>query len=202
MRKVDKKKAYSKPEDYDFKKDVKQDTLYNAVLTKRDAGERRKLFRKYRGMSARNIKPGMLMMFNYNKPKTKEQLEFYDAKPVSLFFGRVRTDEGIRVVAFNIHMMPRHARVSFLNDILKEYDDFYKDNWSEIWTRTVKKFKFNRIMKIIDNNSLNYIVRMYIPDLMEGVKFIPPEGWAMASNTEGHFKKKTLQNVIKRWKNR
>ena len=50
-------------------------------------------------------------MFYYNEPKFKEELEYYDKTPLTLFCGITRTkDNTIREVGFNLHYFPPYTR--------------------------------------------------------------------------------------------
>ena len=55
--------------------------------------------------------PGQIVMFGYSEPKFKEELEYYDKTPLTLFIGITRTNNGdIREIGLNLHYYPPRIR--------------------------------------------------------------------------------------------
>ena len=88
---------------YSLHDDIREQKLYKANVKVRDKVARKYLSENYESSNASKIFPGQLVMFNYFEPKTKEDLKYYDAMPVTIFFGIHNTEQGKRVIGFNIH---------------------------------------------------------------------------------------------------
>ena len=61
----------------------------------------------------------------------KEELEYYDASPVTLFFGLIDTPEGKRVIGWNIHYYPPRIRYQLTAKVL----DMFRDTYSKYWDK-------------------------------------------------------------------
>ena len=145
-----------------------------------------------------SIVPGQLIMFDYFEPIHKEELEYYDAMPVTLFFGVFKTEQGKRVLGFNIHYYPRRIRESLMDKIYEMYKKFYKDD------KVLKKstgVEYKALLGALKGAKLDFGVRMYDPNLMRHITPIPASNWPEAILTEGAFKKKTREAIVRYWQN-
>ena len=113
-----KRKANKAPKDFDMLKAIRAEKDYKSNIKRRDINSRKFIDENYDVKGKPAILPGQLIMFNYLEPATKEQLEYYDAMPCTIFFGIVKTKNGPRVIGFNIHYYPPKIRFQiFVNKL-------------------------------------------------------------------------------------
>lgn len=149
--------------------------------------------------SSNGIVPGQLCSFKYYEPKTKEDLEYYDATPLTIFFGVANTRDGKRVIGLNLHYYPRYTREKIMQKILEMYGPLFK-SLSSTTRSAISNFNWTALNKQIINVGLAFGIRMYIPSLIQGIAKIPIEGWPTAFYTEGAFKKETRKAILKYWR--
>ena len=146
--------------------------------------------------------PGQLVLFEYLEPKLKEELEYYDRTPFTLFFGITRTDDGnIREIGLNLHYYPPHTRARILNKtykVFKPYFDKYFNDPSHKPNAVISYQSLKHLMRV--NDKIGFGVKMYIPVLRGRSYVIPPRLWPTAFYTEGHFSKATLQQIFAFWR--
>ena len=145
------------------------------------------------------ILPGQLIIFEYFEPKTKEELEYYDASPCTLFFNIVKTNEGQRVLGFNIHYYPPKMRFQIMNTIFNIFKPIYTKYFKEGISSAVDAFDYKYLIDSLEKAGLGFGVRMYIPSLIKDVRVIPPQMWQVAVYTEGWFKKQTRAAIMNYW---
>lgn len=145
------------------------------------------------------IVPGQLILFKYLEPKTKEDLEYYDASPCTIFFNVVNTQEGKRVLGFNIHYYPPKMRYQIMNTIFNIYKPILTKYFKEGTKTEIDAFDYNYLIDSLQKAGLEFGVRMYIPQLIKEVRKVPPQLWHVAVFTEGWFKKRTRAAIMKYW---
>lgn len=176
--------------------------LYKANVVRRDSTVRKFVSGHLSPSNNKgNIIPGQLIMFNYFMPKTKEELEYYDAMPCTIFFGKFNTKEGPRVMGFNIHYYPPKIRYQILDRIFEIFKPLYLESWQEPIQEDME-LEYKMILRQLQSAKLDFGVRMYIPELMHQITPIPPKYWQKAVFTEGRFKKKTREAIMKYWMNK
>lgn len=182
--------------------DIKANDLYKR--TKRDPKARAILEegRKERRQSKNDIFPGQLVMFNYFNPKTVEDLEYYDAKPCTIFFGVAHTEEGKRVIGFNIHYFPPRARYMIMDRIYDLYRPVYTKYFTSGLSHDLDAFDYHYLIEELNKYDLSWAVRMYIPARIGEVMVIPPKLWSTAIFTEGWFHKQTRMTIMRYWRER
>ena len=189
------------PRNYNFLQDVRNDSLYKESVARRDPKARKELEAGLQRAPDSSIIPGQLIMFNYLSPATMEELEYWDAMPVTIFFGHIKNKEGKkRVLGFNIHYYPPRIRYRLMNYILKTFRSFYK-SWQNPVGKEIRSFAYADFMKQLKSSKLDFGVRMYDPNLMGKVTPIPPVDWSKAVFTEGMFKRTTRNAIMNYWKN-
>lgn len=151
-------------------------------------------------MGAGNIQPGQLIMFEYFEPKTKEELDYWDASPCTVFFNVVTTSQGKRVLGFNIHYYPPKMRYNIMNKIFSIYKPIYTKYFKEGKASAVDAFDYRYLINALESAGLEFGVRMYDPSLINRVRMIPPQMWHVAVFTEGWFKKQTRAAIMNYWK--
>lgn len=138
---------------------------------------------------------------NYFEPKTEEQLEYYDAMPCTIFFGRVKNKKGEpRVLGFNIHYYPPRIRFQILTRIMSIFEPFYRKMWDKTSPQDLSYFDYNMLLWQLQKAKLDFGVRMYIPDLIGKCYLVQPQYWSKAVLTEGKFKKRTRAAILNYWK--
>jgi hypothetical protein len=184
---------------YSLAKDIRRCPLSRKDVKEADTIARDFIEETLKTQSANNVLPGQLVSFNYFEPKTKEDLEYYDAMPVTIFFGVVNTKQGKRILGFNIHYYPPKIRRSIMSSIFKMYRPVYAKYFTENLNKEVDAFDYRYIIDELDKVGLSFGVRMYIPSLCHKVRQLPPNMWKVAVYTEGRFKKRTREQIMKFW---
>lgn len=185
---------------YNLIKDIRSQKLIRSNVEVRDMVARKYLMENYDAVGPRYILPGQLVMFNYFTPLTKDELEYYDAKPVTIFFGIYNSKKGKRIIGFNIHYYPPRIRYQIMNRIFEIYKPFYLKSFNNPIKKTMSHFEYSWLMQQLESAKLDFGVRQYDPSLCGGVTPIPAEAWAKAVFTEGHFKKSTRDKILQYWK--
>ena len=147
--------------------------------------------------------PGQMVSFKYFEPKTKEELEYYDAAPICLYFNQLHTSQGLRYLGFNVHYYPPRMRYKVLSKVFEIYKPVYSKYFKDGTDRPMDAFDYQYLMKALEKAKLDFGVRMYIPELVKEARLIPPKYWEIAVFTEGWFKKRTriaIMNYWYRWK--
>ena len=189
------------PKDYNFSKDVKEEKLYKDNIQRRDRVARKKLIDECNGAGESSIFPGQLIMFNYLAPATMDELKYWDAEPVTIFFGHMKNKKGQnRVLGFNIHYYPPRIRYRLMTRVIEIFRPFYEE-WQNPLKKEIGRFEYSMFMSQLKKAKLDFGVRMYDPGLMGKITPIPVAKWTLAALTEGNFKKTTRQAIMNYWKN-
>lgn len=175
-------------------------SLYKANVISRDRRVR-KITEELSLGTEKSMLPGQLIMFNYFEPKTKEDLEYYDAMPCTIFFGTIKTDNGPRVIGFNLHYYPPKIRYAVLDRIFDIFKPMYLESWDKPLDSEIPDFNYKMIMRQLQASKLDFGIREYIPKLMAKITPIPPNMWQKAVFSEGRFKKRTREAILKYWSN-
>jgi len=163
------------------------------------------------------IKPGMLTAFMYKEPKLKEELKYYDARPMVLVFNVFKSGEGQRILGFNIHYYPEKFRMLILKKIFQIYNEYFLANAIQERRVSAKRgktipftnlergktngFEYPMLMKLLQQYGLDFGIREYIPELMANVSPVNTSNYGYAAYTEGNFKKETLSAIIRQFNN-
>lgn len=177
-------------------------SLYKANVVRRDNTVRKFVDENVEVTNAHPIFPGQLVMFNYFQPKTEEQLQYYDAMPCTIFFGIVNTNEGKRVMGFNIHYYPPKIRYMVMDRIFDIFKPLYLESWDSPLKSEMSDFNYKMLIRQLQKAKLDFGIRLYIPQLMHKIEPIPPKYWQKAVFTEGRFKKKTREQILKFWRDK
>lgn len=199
--KEDNKQEEKKPSrNYSLLKDIREQQYYKNNVGRRDNDVRKKLEKELDISRPADIMPGQLVYFDYLTPKTKEDLEYYDARPVTIFFGIVRTSLGQRVVGFNLHYYPPRIRYQLMDRIFDMWKNIYLNNWEDGISRKNQRFEYDYLMTQLKKMGLEFGVRMYIPGLIQSIRVVPPKDWNIAVFTEGQFMKRTREAILTYWR--
>ena len=152
--------------------------------------------------TSKYLLPGQIVCFEYLEPKFKDELEYYDRTPLTMFFGITRTKDGnIREIGLNLHYYPPHTRVNIMNkayEVFKPYFNKYFNNPSSKPNTFISYEALKHIIKV--NQKIGFGIKMYIPTLRSKSFLIPTRMLPTALFTEGHFSKATLQQIFAFWR--
>lgn len=196
---VKKEKA---PKDFKLIKAIRAEKDYKSNVIRRDKNVRKFIDENYNVEGKPSVMPGQLVMFNYFEPATKEELEYYDAMPCTIFFGVLNTKNGPRVIGFNIHYYPPRIRYQVMDRIFEIFRPMYEKTWNEPLKKEVSYFNYKMLIDQLTKAQLDFGIREYIPNLMASITPVPPKAWSKAVFTEGRFKKRTREQILKYWKNK
>lgn len=201
--KQDKKKTKEKPpKDFSLIKAIRNEPLHKNNVVRRDKQVRKYVDEHLEVKGRPSVVPGQLVMFDYFEPATKEDLEYYDAMPCTIFFGVVNTENGKRVLGFNIHYYPPRIRYQVMNRIFEIFKPLYLKAWNEPLKEEMSYFNYKMLINQLQKAKLDFGIRMYIPKLMASVTPIPVKDWQKVVFTEGRFKKQTREAILNYWKNK
>lgn len=190
------------PKDFNLLKAIREEKNYKNNVIRRDKNVRKFVDENLSVKGKPSVMPGQLVMFNYFEPKTKEELEYYDAMPCTIFFGTMNTDDGLRVIGFNIHYYPPRIRYQVMNRIFEIFKPMYLKSWNNPLTKEISYFNYKMLIQQLQKAKLDFGIRMYIPKLMVSITPIPTSAWSKVVFTEGRFKKKTREAILKYWKDK
>lgn len=191
------------PDDFDLLKTIRSEKMYKSNVGRRDVSARKQIYehcKNIRRTPMDKIVLGQMLMFDYMEPKTKEDLEYYDAMPCTLFLGVRQTKEGPRVIGFNIHYYPPRMRYRIVNYLFMMYRDAYKKAWNKGLKEDLSGFEYEQFLAQLKKAKLEFGIRMYIPNLIQNIRIVPFKYWSKAVFTEGMFKKVTRMAIMNYWR--
>ena len=146
--------------------------------------------------------PGQVVLFHYAEPKYKEELEYYDASPLTLFCGITRTDDGnIREVGINLHYYPPFTRIKVINALYNHFKPWFNKNFNEVDGKPNTWISYSAVKHLAKSSAkIGFGVKMYIPVLRGASYVLPTRLIPTACFTEGHFSKATLQQIFHFWR--
>jgi hypothetical protein len=122
---------------------------------------------------------GELFIFEYKNPKYKDNLKvlpWWDQYPLVISLGPIVTNEGVRNIGFNLHLLPPKIRIIVLckifelHKILYRYMIFYNKN-------NPVKIDYKLIVKNLEKFGVKFAIRMYIPKRQNQIVSIPYRDW-------------------------
>ena len=146
--------------------------------------------------------PGQVVLFHYAEPKFKEELEYYDRTPFTLFLGITRTKDGnIREIGLNLHYYPPFTRARILNQTYNVFKPYFDKNFNEVTGKPNMFISYKKLKHLMRRNiKIGFGIKMYIPVLRQASWVIPTRLLSTAMYTEGHFSKATLQQIYHFWR--
>lgn len=194
----DKKSKF--PKNFDMLAYIKEDRLYKLEkISDKNQQARQYINKNCKRARKDSIYIGQMIMFEYFQPITKEQLEYYDAKPCTIFFGIRNTENGSRVLGFNIHYLPPETRYVVVDKIFSMFKSAYKEAWNNPLNKSISKYDYSDIIYNIQQAKLDWCIRMYDPNLMKMIIPLPVNLWTKAVFTEGKFYKKSRDFILSLW---
>lgn len=174
---------------------AKRPTAIRSKLAYKEILHNAKITRKY-------LLPGQVVLFHYAEPKYKEELEYYDRTPFTLFLGITRTNDGnIREVGLNLHYYPPFSRARILTHTYNVFKPYFDKNFNEVTGKPNTFISYDRLKHLMKANlKIAFGIKMYIPVLRQASWLIPTRLLSTAMYTEGHFSKATLQQIFHFWR--
>lgn len=174
---------------------VKRPTAIRSKLAYKEIIHNTKPTKKY-------LLPGQVVLFHYAEPKFKEELEYYDRTPFTLFLGITRTKDGnIREVGLNLHYYPPYARARILNHTYEVFKPYFDKNFNDVTGKPNTFISYKQLKHLMRNNlKIAFGIKMYIPVLRQASWVIPTRLLSTAIFTEGHFSKASLQQIFHFWR--
>ena len=188
-------KAYQLDEAINNHPLAKRPTAIRSKLAYKEILHNAKLTKKY-------LLPGQVVLFHYAEPKYKEELEYYDKTPFTLFLGITRTNDGnIREVGLNLHYYPPFSRARILTHTYNVFKPYFDKNFNEVTGKPNTFISYDRLKHLMKANlKIAFGIKMYIPVLRQASWLIPTRLLSTAIFTEGHFSKATLQQIFHFWR--
>ena len=174
---------------------AKRPTAIRSKLAYKEILHNAKLTKKY-------LLPGQVVLFHYADPKFKEELEYYDKTPFTLFLGITRTNDGnIREIGLNLHYYPPFTRARILSQTYNIFKPYFDKNFNEVTGKPNTFISYDKLKHLMRHNlKIAFGVKMYIPVLRQASWLIPTRLLSTAIFTEGHFSKATLQQIYHFWR--
>ena len=187
------------PKGYSLIKAIREEKEYKSNVNRRDKKSRSILEKDNKTKNASVILPGQMIMFDYFEPKTKDELKYYDAQPVTIFFNVINTPLGRRVLGFNIHYYPPQVRWQIMDRIYVIFKPIYDKSWGKPLEKKIGGINYALLIEQLESQGLAFGVRMYDPSLMARITPIQFKDWSKAALTEGSFKKRTREAIMNYW---
>lgn len=188
------------PKTYSLLKEIREGALYRAHVDRRDIRARKIIEQHGTPVAPGHLIAGNLYLMEYFYPKTEQQLEYYDAMPCSIIFGKFKTKKGEpRVLAFSIHYFPPRVRFQVMNKVMEIYQNIYKGDWKTGLGKDLSFLQYQQLIYLLKRAKLEFAVHEYIPKLIGDCILVPPSLWHIAVFTEGRFKKQTREAIMKKW---
>lgn len=182
------------------------EAINNHPLAKRPTQIRSKLayqqIIKELSITKKYILPGQVVLFGYQEPKYKEELEYYDRFPLVIALGITRTKDGvIREIGLNLHYFPPHTRARILQQTFEVFRPYFEKFFNDPSGKPNAFISYKKLKALLRSNTkVAFGVKMYIP-VLRGITYnIPARLLSTAFYTEGKFSKATLQQIFRFWR--
>lgn len=197
------KKIYDKDEIKDFRMDeaIKNNPLHSKSVNMRSMLAYKEILNNIKPTS-KYLLPGQVCCFYYDEPKYKDQLDYYDKTPLTLFIGLIRTkDNTIREVGINLHYFPPFMRARVLNTLYEIFKDHFEKCFNEAPKKPYTFISWKSLKHLLKHNAkIAFAVKMYVPVLRGKTYVIPTRLLPIAHYTEGHFSKASLAQIQHFWR--
>lgn len=182
------------------------DAIDESALAAKTGHVRSKLAYKFimenQNITAKYLLPGQVCMFSYNDPKTKDELEYWDKTPLTLFFGAFRTKNGdIREIGLNLHYYPPFTRRKILVKVYETFKSYFQKCFNHPQHKPNMLMDYQTLKHLIGRDSkIAFGVKEYVP-MLRGITYvIPTKMLSIAFYTEGHFSRATIMQVQQFWR--
>lgn len=187
--------------EFDLDEAINEHPLSKRPTTIRSKLAYKELMTHSKGTS-KYLLPGQVALFHYSEPKYKEELEFYDRTPLTLFLGITRTKDGvIREIGLNLHYFPPFARARILIHTYNVFKPYFDKNFNDVTGKPNTFISYDRLKHLMKRNlKIAFGIKMYVPVLRQATWLIPTRLLSTAALTEGHFSKATMQQIYHFWR--
>lgn len=148
------------------------------------------------------IKQGHLYTFKYFNPKYKgtSVLPWFDKFPLVLSLGPVATKNGIRIIGFNLHLVPPKIRIVIILFIFKIHRRIYRYQIYNKQNPNPVPVFYKNLVKPLIKYGVTFCIRMYIPNRQTDIVQFPLTDWyrAVFIPSRGYDSIKSNQ-LIKEW---
>lgn len=161
-----------------------------------------KFIMQMKNITAKYLLPGQICLFSYNDPKTKNQLEYWDKNPLTLFFGTFRTQNGdIREIGLNLHYYPPYARKQILVKVYETFKSYFEKCFNSPTHKPNALMDYRTLKHIISSDAkIAFGVKEYVPSLRGITYVMPTKLLPIAFYTEGRFSRATIRQVQQFWR--
>lgn len=131
--------------------------------------------------SRRLLYQGGLFAFEYKNPKYKNTsvLPWFDKFPLVLSLGPITTEQGIRNLGFNLHLLPPKIRIIVLCRVFEMYKRLYRYQVFMKREAPIAVY-YKNVVKVLEMYGVKFCVRMYIPQRMNQIVRFPIKTWYRA----------------------
>lgn len=127
------------------------------------------------------LRQGFLYTYNYDTPKYKDVLDYFDTQPLVIAFGSIQTNEGLRDIGINLHLLPPRIRRIVIYKIFEIYRNSYKDQlFAKRSALKVVQVNWKQIAVPLFKYGAAFAIRMYIPELRRNTIEFKYEDWSSA----------------------
>lgn len=127
-------------------------------------------------------------------------MPWFDKYPLVISLGPVVTNQGIRNLGFNLHLLPPKIRVIVLCAIFELYKKLYR---YQVFFKQEKPIKidYRQIVNALESYGVKFCIRMYIPSRMNQIVKFPIKDWhkGIFIPSRGYDSIRAAQ-LIKEWK--
>ena len=178
---------------------IKEHRLYKKDISKRNEIAIKTLYKECKQINGKMV-PGQLVIFEYMNPLLKEELEYYDARPCTIFFGMFNSANGPREIGFNIHYYPPRMRYAIMNRIYEIYRPVFQKYFDNGIKKEIDGFDYRYLKTALNKAGLGFGIREYVPSLRKKTILVEPKWFSTAVFTEGLFKKQALSQIMGHWR--
>lgn len=145
---------------------------------------------------------GGMFAFEYKNPKYKgtSVLPWFDKFPLVISLGPVTTNQGVRNIGFNMHLLPPKIRIIVMCSIFELHKRMYR---YQIFMKQDKpvSIDYRLIINNLQRYGVGFSVRMYIPNRMNQIVKFPYRDWhkAIFIPSRGYDSIRASQ-LIKEWR--
>jgi len=171
---------------YDFWDDIQNNEIAKSTRPEKEAVawyRSQYMNNPDRQLKRRIMMPGTLCIFDYDNPKYKDVLDFYDTQPLVLCLTPFMTkDEKVRVLGINLHLLPPRIRKLVLYQAFYLYKAEYTAKLANNKNsdRMQVNINWRSIKRQLEQYGAGFAIRMYLPSLQKNVIEFTQEDWAKA----------------------
>lgn len=150
----------------------------------------------------RIIKPGTLVIYDYNDPIHKDTLKYWDMNPLVLVMQPFITKKQvIRSMGINLHLLPKNIRMLVLYQCFLIYKNEYTSQLFTDKEATQINISWRVIKKQLEKYGAGFAIRMYDNERMTNVIEFNQDDWKYAIHIPSRkYNKTNIIELEKMWK--